>query len=208
MKILKKNILNNSVVVIGNGPSATSWEAGELIDSFDFVVRFNNYEIDGYEKYVGTKTTHWVFNANKLVTWHRDYKQFTQVLVNCPNKFLRARTEWKEDLKSLYPNIQFIQRTTLGKFASFISLPKRKAFSAGISGICYFLLRCKKLYIHGFDFFQRYDHGILKLGKKSKHYFGEKSIPYRGHSPSKEKEFAQAMMEMGKIEVLQESYSG
>lgn len=206
--ILKtESLRNRSVIAIGNGPSATSWEAGDLIDSFDIVIRFNNYEIDGYEKYVGTKTTHWVFNANKLVTWHRDYSQFEKVLVNCPSRVLRSRTEWKADLKVMYPNIEFLQRPTIKKFQQVVDLGRGKAFSAGLSGICYFLLRSRKLHIHGFDCFKKYADGILSLQKRSRHYFGHKSIPYKGHSPKHEQAFIDDMKKKNKIEELQEIVS-
>tara|TARA_B100000614_G_scaffold262903_1_gene299955 strand:- start:115056 stop:117086 length:2031 start_codon:yes stop_codon:yes gene_type:complete len=47
-------------LLIGNGPSAVHKKAGELIDSFDgTIVRFNNYHIDGYEDFVGTRTDVW-----------------------------------------------------------------------------------------------------------------------------------------------------
>jgi SAM-dependent methyltransferase len=48
-----------SVVLVGNGPSALSSSLGKLIDSFDEVVRFNNYKTESFEASVGSKTTLW-----------------------------------------------------------------------------------------------------------------------------------------------------
>jgi SAM-dependent methyltransferase len=48
-----------SVVLVGNGPSAISSSLGRMIDSFDEVVRFNNYATVGFEDKVGSKTTLW-----------------------------------------------------------------------------------------------------------------------------------------------------
>merc|ERR1719387_133283 len=48
------------VVVIGNGPSALEGDKyGEVIDGFDEVVRFNNFQNKkhGLERWVGSKTT-------------------------------------------------------------------------------------------------------------------------------------------------------
>ena len=48
------------VILIGNGSSVMDHEHGSLIDSFDVVVRFNRFRTKGFEKNVGTKTTHWI----------------------------------------------------------------------------------------------------------------------------------------------------
>lgn len=49
-----------SVILVGNGPSMTlRGERGSQIDTFDQVVRFNQYAIRGFERMVGTKTTLW-----------------------------------------------------------------------------------------------------------------------------------------------------
>jgi len=46
------------VLLVGNSGGVLNNEWGPKIDEFDIVVRFNNFELHGYEKYVGTKTTH------------------------------------------------------------------------------------------------------------------------------------------------------
>ncbi|WP_083270418.1 glycosyltransferase family 29 protein [Lacunisphaera limnophila] len=51
-----------SICVVGNAVFHRNW--GEHIDSFDIVVRFNNYAITGFEKEVGRKTTAWASYAN------------------------------------------------------------------------------------------------------------------------------------------------
>ena len=48
------------VLVVGNGPSALEGEPlGRVIDQFDEVIRFNNFQtkVAGMERFVGTKTT-------------------------------------------------------------------------------------------------------------------------------------------------------
>jgi hypothetical protein len=51
---------HNSFLVIGNGPSVLDSEYGDRIDNLTLqgfnIVRFNNYQIAGYEKYVGSIT--------------------------------------------------------------------------------------------------------------------------------------------------------
>jgi SAM-dependent methyltransferase len=50
---------NSSVVLVGNGPSVLRSPLGAVIDSFDEVIRFNEFETKGFEKHVGSKTTFW-----------------------------------------------------------------------------------------------------------------------------------------------------
>lgn len=45
------------VIVVGNAASLLKQKNGDLIDSFDVVIRLNKYKTDSYESYVGTKTT-------------------------------------------------------------------------------------------------------------------------------------------------------
>lgn len=47
------------VVLVGNGPSVLGSRLGSVIDSYDEVVRFNNFQTSGFEVDVGRKTTLW-----------------------------------------------------------------------------------------------------------------------------------------------------
>lgn len=49
----------SSIILIGNGPSALSVKKGAFIDSFDEVIRFNNFTTEGFWEFVGRKTTLW-----------------------------------------------------------------------------------------------------------------------------------------------------
>jgi hypothetical protein len=46
------------VILVGNGPSLLHAQ-GEEIDTFDEIVRFNDYQLAGFEQHVGTRTTLW-----------------------------------------------------------------------------------------------------------------------------------------------------
>lgn len=50
---------NDTVAVIGNGPSALKADFGSIIDSHTYVVRFNNYKVAGYEAKLGRRTSLW-----------------------------------------------------------------------------------------------------------------------------------------------------
>ena len=64
---------NKSIIIIGNGQSILNNELQDEIDAFDIVVRINNYKINGYEHYLGTKTDIWFNGANSngvRTAWH------------------------------------------------------------------------------------------------------------------------------------------
>lgn len=49
----------SSVILVGNGPSLIQTKRGKFIDTFDEVIRFNNFAIKGFEEFTGRKTTLW-----------------------------------------------------------------------------------------------------------------------------------------------------
>jgi hypothetical protein len=55
-----------STILIGNGGSLLDRPRGKLIDTFDTVVRFNNFKLAGFEAFTGTKTTIWAVNQGIL----------------------------------------------------------------------------------------------------------------------------------------------
>lgn len=51
---------DQNVLIVGNGPSVLENELGKLIDEkMNVIVRINNYEKKGYEKYIGSETHIW-----------------------------------------------------------------------------------------------------------------------------------------------------
>jgi len=49
-------------LVMGQGTSVLAREMGPAVDTYPSVLRFNRFEIRGFERYVGTKTNTWVVN--------------------------------------------------------------------------------------------------------------------------------------------------
>ncbi|WP_241623241.1 glycosyltransferase family 29 protein, partial [Rosenbergiella australiborealis] len=78
-----------SVAIVGNGPSEIGKGIGYIIDSYDVVVRFNNYQIDNFSKDYGSKTNVWIrgsggddimlrddFSKYDLIILEADYEHF------------------------------------------------------------------------------------------------------------------------------------
>ena len=62
-----------NIAIVGNGPSAMSGYNGKFIDSCDIVVRFNMYQTESYEDYVGSKTDIWMINLRNLQDLNLDF---------------------------------------------------------------------------------------------------------------------------------------
>ena len=78
------------VVVIGNSPTALLHEFGELIDSFDKVIRVNKCVTEGYEKFIGTKTSIWSTTTNKR------WEGFFPPVISDFRVWLRSRRTFEE----------------------------------------------------------------------------------------------------------------
>lgn len=70
------------VILIGNSPSVLNFKKGTEIDSFDIVVRLNDFETSGFEDCVGNKTDILITNAsvNRKVV---DVSSFKEIFVCC-----------------------------------------------------------------------------------------------------------------------------
>lgn len=132
------------IVVIGNGSSVLNYEFGPLIDRFNEVVRFNLFEIDGYEKHVGTKTTIWFRNSGPMP--ERDESLFKQVIVQTvdyPN-------EWTDH--SIYERYPAVDVDTIKEIRSVVDAPGLN-LSTGIQALGFLTRKYGRVYIHGFDMF-------------------------------------------------------
>jgi hypothetical protein len=71
---------DKSVIVVGNSPKILGKNLGKFIDSHDIVVRINKFQIDGYEKDVGTKCN--ALHVNECVTKKNFDKIFSKYFQN------------------------------------------------------------------------------------------------------------------------------
>jgi len=186
---------DKTIVVVGNGGSALEYKAGKFIDSCDDVVRFNNYKTDGFEEYVGYKTTIWVFNSNPDAIEHRDHTLFKRVIVNTSEDNFLISSDWANKIKDLYPNLEIINNYIVDRFREKIGCSEEEKFSSGLSAICSLLPDYESIYIHGFDFFgEKY-----KDRRQSLHYFDNSSIPTDHHVPDKEMKMVDFFINIQKV---------
>lgn len=74
---------DKSCAVIFNGPVLLNQEDGNIIDSYDYVIRFNIAPTLGYEDFVGSKTTHRILGGNHGQPYY--FMEHNEIILR-PNK--------------------------------------------------------------------------------------------------------------------------
>ena len=143
-----------NIVVVGNGSSILESNLGRFIDTFDDVVRFNFFEINGFEQHVGTKTTIWFRNSGyDLPKFNlKDFKQIIVQHVDFPN-------EWTD--LSIYDRFPSVDIETIREIREYVDAPTLN-LSTGIQALGYLTRRAGHIVIHGFDSFSPPDQYFQK----------------------------------------------
>ena len=144
---------DKSILVIGNGESILEKRLQKKIDSFNTIVRINNYIIKDFELFVGTKTDIWFNGANsKLVS---PIIMPKKVVVAPPSEII---IKHQENLKHYiarrvgqdYNNLTLLTLEEIRRYEAEVG---SKRLTTGLYAIKWALNNFKKVYIHGFDFF-------------------------------------------------------
>lgn len=162
--------LEKKVVVVGNGPSVLSKKLGKLIDSFERVVRVNDFRIENYAPYIGKKTTDWVTGVGvQSKVKGRDVKKFKTAIALFPlNRFQVDRykniknmdqlmTAVRNNLNVRPEELKIIKPEIIEKLYTWSQL---KRPSTGLMAILYyrFVLEINPVFIYGFDSFSSRNH--------------------------------------------------
>lgn len=171
------------IVLIGNGSSVLERPLGEEINQFDRVVRFNSYKINGYEQFVGTKTTDW-FNVQLL-----DDNDFR---LNCPyEKYVFHSWKWGDvgdkilKMNSLVQsNEKIYTNKSIIEEMSAVCRDEYKWFSTGAIAVWMLLRDFEQVYLYGFDWW-----------RLDAHHYGDNQIRGTLHDPQKELSFFKKLNE-------------
>ncbi len=191
---------NKSVLIIGNGPSAIKEKRGQEIDSFDCIVRINNYVTDEMEVSVGSRTDVWVNGANQGLKLRNDIPD--NILVMIPPVVLDHKGD------AIHARIQKRLGTkdyTLLPIEIMSEMEKESGLdrpTTGFFAIYFFYLLGLDITLHGFDFFvgstAHYFDGPLKRWLKEKGILKKAAK----HDVDKEKEFVENLVQRGEIKLL------
>lgn len=164
---------DESCLLIGNGPSAVLDGKRELVDSFDQVVRFNQFKIKGFESSVGTKTTLWsTFGRNTVP--QDDVKPDRAIFIHGDN----GDPAW--EMKELWriPRSYFDSIMPAWKYA--VGDQGNKLLPSSGFLVASWLLDqgVKKIHLLGFDHFEKHRTGqhhywVSRSFKKPKEHDGD-----------------------------------
>jgi hypothetical protein len=165
------------IILIGNGSSVLDRKFGEFIDSFDRVVRFNRYLLNGYEKFVGTKTTDWYNTQFIEKNSFRFLGEF--------DSFTFHSWRWDKECERFNSCWPFVKATikkrtcesTVDEMSEFLDLDY-KWFSTGAIAVWEMLKQFDTVHLYGFDWWDN-----------EKHHYGDNEPRGNLHQPNKEKIF-------------------
>jgi len=209
------------VCIVGNGPSALQGEQhGDKVDSFDEVVRFNNFQTKAgdFKKWVGSKcTVH--FSDGVLYPTFSQYAApgATVILSLFADRFMIAGTyfiqrgaqDLETDLTIRFlkdPNVTWMSKERIETLKKKLGLSGIKHPTSGMLAIDYFVEKAGvqlPVVITGFDFFQG----------PTIHYYAAYEPPWERlnnvigvnqHSPLKEKVYVEKLVAEGKVVFLKD----
>lgn len=174
------------VAVIGSGPHNNN-RYGEIINNCNTVIRFNNYQIKGYEQFIGTKTTIWMYSS---VIWYKVKSQQNSCeqvwVVGMPRLAIRkevthnALTEKKAHLRIIderefrnMQNVLQLQHPSTGLMGLYLAIQEFKG----------------PILVSGFNGFQK---------NKNLHYYNN-NWDYQIHDSIKERQWLQQWRSQGLI---------
>jgi len=209
------------VLVVGNGPSALEGEPlGGLVDKFDEVIRFNNFQTKtaGMSEFVGSKTTVHFTDGVLYPTYDTYHVPGADVVMSLfTDRFMVAGSyvimryggDLQYDVTMRFlkdPSTGWIEKSAIERLKKLLGLNGVKHPTSGMLAIDHFVNMPNvrlPVYIHGFDFFQ---------GPKM-HYFDEHEPIYERvndrigvnmHSPAKEKVYVEKLVAEGKVRFLRD----
>lgn len=220
----KPEFKGKRIVILGNGPSLAAGEPlGDVIDSMDEVIRFNNFQTkqSGLEQWTGHKTTvH--FSDGMLYPSHPKYhvpgacvvlSLFMDRLIIAGSYLLfrmavdlEIRAAWD---MMLDPDLGWIPHEDIQALKKTLGIRPWKHPTSGVLAIDWFVRHrpdpSTPVYIHGFDFFQ---------GKQI-HYYDKTEPLYERindlagvslmHEPHKERSFVDKLVSEGHVRWLRDA---
>src|SRR5690606_31863547 len=97
----------STICCVGNGPSILNVEAGKKIDSYDCVIRFNNFRVRDFEKNVGERTDVWVTRVDDTIKYREEkFIRSYGIINHC--KRTGYMQSWIPDFKDKYSEMEII----------------------------------------------------------------------------------------------------
>ena len=185
----------SNIILVGNDPSILENEFGSKIDQFDKVVRFNNFEVEGYEKYVGSKCSvlarracddvkMWPNEMFEEVVCFVTYCKWTQGMLNVARQ---VKGHYEGKCTVVFPHTC----ASIGREME-LDQPHNEWASVGALALGYFTRIYDKVTVCGFD------HLVPQNGKVE-HYFPKPPKDDKFHNGEKERRFTESLISQNKV---------
>jgi len=183
-----------SIILVGNSKNVLLQKRGQEIDKFDTVVRFNNFQLEGFEEYVGNKVDIIARRACDDVFLHPTRSDKPKILAFVTySRYSHGMLMVARNLQGYYGSAcEVISVVECKKTGEKIGLdqPVPEACSIGVLAIDYFLKRHDKITLHGFG------------GNPEEHYFKKPPRDAGFHAWEKERNWINQLKKEGRIEDL------
>lgn len=192
------------ILIIGNGRSVLNHSFGEQIDSISFVGRINNYSVENYAEFVGSKTDIWFNGANQNLKKQKYIPN--EVIVFIPPEILQRKKEsiYSRISKRLHISNDMYNLIPLEVMKNYERIIGVERPTTGTSSILWGLENFEKVLIHGFDFFidskSHYNDNIIYK------WLIEVGIIKKGgkHNMTAEKRFIEKLVQKKQVLLLKE----
>ena len=188
---------DKSVAIVGSSGHLLERNYASLIDSHDFVIRFNQARVGGYEDYVGNKTTHRILNTHTFLgitgsdRFPENDSMFVTKLENQEIVINRPVDITQIKLRSPNNNVSIIS----DKFWNYCKelLGQKKDPSVGFLGVILAIQTANKVNVFGFD----QDKTTYK-----KHYWEEVKAIGTHHNFNIEKKYFKELVNLNLITIF------
>lgn len=182
--------MDYKIIIVGNGSSLLDKQNGELINSFENVVRFNRYAIEGFEKNVGTKTDilFTVLRINNLK------ENLLKVKYNEIYFYYRYDNQlaWYQEYLNYYKDSKtYIKKFKESEVCENMLKGIKIIPSSGLVAILNFINIYGKVCITGFDWWE-----------KEKNHYCDNDARSPVHNPQIEKQIIYNLKDQNKIEFI------
>ena len=175
------------ILIVGNGCILIGKELGDVINSYDTVIRFNNFELNEENRIdFGDKTDVWIMNGrhyNECIL--RKYKNITNVDYkrNIETKIVIGKSHTKKETFKFWENMK-------SKYHEMYNF-KDKYISSGLLAILMYLENYEQVYIVNCDFFSN--------KKKYKYFSNNLRTTLTHHNWKLEKSIVKKLIKENKV---------
>ncbi|MFV0322250.1 MAG: glycosyltransferase family 29 protein [Alphaproteobacteria bacterium] len=165
---------NTKIAVVGNAPSLKEKKLGKFIDSFDIVIRVNNYLVKGFEEFTGKKTSIWMSgNTRRYEDENNLPKMDMQVIITPSSWYFRRHDHhghishlFEGNVKKNVPNALILPYAVMMKNECMALMMNP---TTGMRAILWALsMTDEPVNIFGFNFFQ---------DTENIYYYGNQNVP-------------------------------